>query len=107
MMKKFALAVALAFASMAVPAVAQAPAAAAHAEAGLSVDSTMPQLLANPEAKAILEQELGAELVNNPRLSSAPMSLRALASYIPGLTEAHHDQHAIDGAAALTPRSQD
>lgn len=99
-MNKLAL-VALAFVAFATPALAQTPApAAAQAQAGLTVDSTMPELLGNPAAKAILEQHLGADLVNNPQLASAPISLRMLASYVPSLTEEKLTQINTDLAAA-------
>jgi hypothetical protein len=86
-MKKIALAFAMMFAPLVAPAVAQDTPAAPAQAAALSVDSPMPDLVASPAAKEILERQLGAELVNNPRLQSAPLSLRALSSYIPGLTE--------------------
>jgi hypothetical protein len=87
-LKKHALALALSLAALVAPAAAQdAPAAPAAQTASLSVDSPMPELIADPEAKAILEAQLGADLVNNPRLQSAPLSLRALGAYIPSLTE--------------------
>jgi hypothetical protein len=85
MIKRFGLALMVAFAPMTLVAVSVQPAAAQAA--GLTVDSNIPDLLANPAAKAVLERHLGADLVNNPQLASAPISLRALAQYVPTLTE--------------------
>ena len=94
MLKKIALAAVLAMSVMAAPAFAQetttaaAPAAPAAAATGaLTVDSQIPDLLANAGTHAVLAANLPPELMSNPQLATAPISLRGLQQYVPSLTD--------------------
>lgn len=85
MIKTIALAAALAFGAMTVPAFAQAP--AATQAAAFSADSTMGDLMGNAGARAVLERHI-PEVVGNPQISqAASMTLRQLAQYVSTLTE--------------------
>lgn len=82
MMKKIGLALVLAFGAMTAPALVATPAAAQAA--ALTTDSSLGQLLADDGARAVLEEHLGADFVNNPQLSQAAgLPLSALAQYMP------------------------
>ena len=90
MIKKIGLVLALTFAPVAAFAQTPAPAAAAAApaeeHAGLSTNSTVGELFADPAAHEVLERHV-PELVGNPQLQQASgMQFSALAAYVPTLT---------------------
>lgn len=59
------------------------PAAPAMQSQPFSVDTPIPQLVSNPAANAILQEKI-PDLINNPQVQSAPISLRQLAQYAQG-----------------------
>lgn len=86
MIKKIGLVLALTFAPAAALAQTSAPAPAAEQHAGLSTNSTVGELFADPAAHAVLERHV-PELVGNPQLQQASgMQFSALAAYVPTLT---------------------
>lgn len=85
MIKKTAIAFALAFGAMSAPLLAQ-PAIAQ--QAAFTVDSTLGALLGNAGARAVLERQI-PDVIANPQIAQAgSMTLRQLAQYVPTLTAA-------------------